>query len=108
MLACLTLVSLHFFNDLYSHVLSFKIIFTLVLVCLGFCYSIQLYMCDCSIRVIAVLEYLKSASSLTSGIVLFYCAIIVIINTAKPIRGCGHRIQVNRWLRGVVSELDCY
>ena len=27
-----------------------------------FCYSIQLYMSDCSIRVTAVLEYLKSAS----------------------------------------------
>ena len=34
MLACLTLVSLHFFSNLYSHVLIFKIVFTLV--CLFF------------------------------------------------------------------------
>ena len=32
-----------------------------ILVCLVFCYSIQLYMCNCSIRVTVVLEYLKSA-----------------------------------------------
>ena len=37
---------------------------------------IQLYTCDCSIRVTAVLEYLESANS-------FHCASI--INRARPI-----------------------
>ena len=42
-----------------------------ILVYLVFCYSIQLYKCDCSIRVTDVLEYLESAFYLPGGAFIF-------------------------------------
>ena len=62
----------------------FKLILFNKLICsitgslFGFCYSIQLYMCDCSIRVTAVLV---SRGCVT--ILYFHCASIM--NTARPI-----------------------
>ena len=63
---------------------------------LGYClvfFNIQLYPCDCSVRVTAVLEYLE----LAFHVPLFCCASIM--DTARPIiMGC-------RLLIGVVSCL---
>ena len=67
-----------------------------ILVCLAFCYRIQLYTCDCSIRVTAVLGYLESAFHLAGGVSLFHCANIT--NTARPtITGCVV----------VIEKIDC-
>ena len=66
-----------------------------------FCYSIQLHMtCDYSNTVTAVLEYLKSGSSLLRQITIpyFHCAIIQPINKRS-----GHHVRVNRLLRGMAA-----
>ena len=63
-----------------------SIIFNIYTSLFGFCYSIQLCTCDCSIGVTAVLEYLKSARECAT-ISYFHCASI--LNTARPIiTGC--------------------
>ena len=51
-------------------------------------------MCDCSIRMTAVLEYLESAFHLPEGVSLFHCASIM--NTAEPI------------ITGCVIMINCY
>ena len=62
-------------------------------------------MCDCSIRVTAVLKYLESAFFLPRGVVIIpYFHPAFIINTARPIKGCGDCVQVSR---GVVSAFHC-
>ena len=67
------------FTTLYRFDLYF--IFKLIILnILVFCYSIQLYyMCDCSIRVTAVLEYFETAKGCAT-ISYFHCANIMKYN----------------------------
>ena len=62
-------------------------------------------MCDCSIRVTAVLRYLESAFHLPGHVTISYFHCASIINTAKLIiRVCGHHDHVNKLLRGMLDH----